>query len=551
MIKSLSIRLANLRLAFPRFALLGLFGALSALLIGSVVATADDEVEEKPEAIIVADDGLNGNFAADVLVLDDLPEEEDDEEEKDADEAADARKDPEHDHEHGDHDHGEAAADEEDVEQEWEGRNFEADEEEAALPAIAIAANGVFVAGNGNQKIEIDEDDPFAEILKKQPQFAAHVQQQRSMVEWTVGGDLTFAARACEATEEERAQMRAAAQPALRRILVQVAKSMRAQFGLGPFINNRKAQSARKQRRECVEEVLTAVYWPEKDDGQEKPTQFVAWEEACKERDAYVFEANSRVFVNALNERLFLDKDQRTALTKSIAEVWKDEWLAYVNIMIHNPEYFPNIPSKALKPHLTEEQYQVWKGMPKTQMGVMAWQNNGTGFFNMGQNQKKNPWFDDKGKKNAKVGGAAQAIRAVRIRAAVAAERAEAADRAVVAEEKEAVSLHDLGVIGTDTGLSVVKQAIKDGADVNEVIDGKVTPLHVAAMNGADKIVDLLLENGADPLCEDKHGRTAAELAAKEGEDEIAKLLKKAEKKAKEDAGKLFDDAPASDDLFE
>src|SRR5262245_34353280 len=50
----------------------------------------------------------------------------------------------------------------------------------------------------------------------------------------------------------------------------------------------------------------------------------------------------------------------------------------------------------------------------------------------------------------------------------------------------------------------MVKQAINEGANVNETDEDGITPLHVAAENGYVEIVELLLNYGADQNRRDK-----------------------------------------------
>ncbi|MEM6433307.1 MAG: ankyrin repeat domain-containing protein [Cyanobacteria bacterium P01_D01_bin.115] len=67
---------------------------------------------------------------------------------------------------------------------------------------------------------------------------------------------------------------------------------------------------------------------------------------------------------------------------------------------------------------------------------------------------------------------------------------------------------------------------IAAGAEVNWVDGEGVTPLILAAFKGHVGLVELLLDNDADPTVVDQWGRTALDYARRRGEDdEIAQLL--------------------------
>ena len=74
--------------------------------------------------------------------------------------------------------------------------------------------------------------------------------------------------------------------------------------------------------------------------------------------------------------------------------------------------------------------------------------------------------------------------------------------------------------------LSLVKQLIQDGADVDELDGNQDAPLVMAAYKGYDQIVKLLLEAGADVLAVDPGMKaTALHAAAYAGRTDAAKLL--------------------------
>jgi len=79
-----------------------------------------------------------------------------------------------------------------------------------------------------------------------------------------------------------------------------------------------------------------------------------------------------------------------------------------------------------------------------------------------------------------------------------------------------------------------VHSLVKAGANINVVatVNKSSTPLMRAVMSGNSKIVKLLLEKGADRNAQTTDGETALSIAEKSGHDDIAQLLKGAEKEA-------------------
>lgn len=83
--------------------------------------------------------------------------------------------------------------------------------------------------------------------------------------------------------------------------------------------------------------------------------------------------------------------------------------------------------------------------------------------------------------------------------------------------------LHDAAREGD---IAAVKRLITGGADVQEIDDDTaLTPLVTAALAGHKDIVELLIENGADPDGRDGKGYTALHAAAYGGHLDIVVLL--------------------------
>lgn len=72
---------------------------------------------------------------------------------------------------------------------------------------------------------------------------------------------------------------------------------------------------------------------------------------------------------------------------------------------------------------------------------------------------------------------------------------------------------------------AVTRLLVEAAVDVNATQRGGFRPIHAAAQNGDELIVDLLLLAGADPDLATDDGRTAADLAAAAGHEDLAARL--------------------------
>lgn len=73
---------------------------------------------------------------------------------------------------------------------------------------------------------------------------------------------------------------------------------------------------------------------------------------------------------------------------------------------------------------------------------------------------------------------------------------------------------------------NIAKMLIEAGAEVNVLQSSRTTPLHFASQQGNIDLIILLLENGALVETKNDMGKTASDLAAEKGHNEIANILK-------------------------
>ena len=72
--------------------------------------------------------------------------------------------------------------------------------------------------------------------------------------------------------------------------------------------------------------------------------------------------------------------------------------------------------------------------------------------------------------------------------------------------------------------LATVQALLAAGAPVNAAVEGGHTPLHSAASNGNEPIIEALLENGADPDAATDDGKTPLDLADEHGHAHLLQL---------------------------
>lgn len=238
---------------------------------------------------------------------------------------------------------------------------------------------------------EDEEADPFDKVLKLQPGLATHVKRARYSTEWAFGSVLAFAAKTCGATEEQQVRMKALARTEIKPQLAKLAKEMEQQFGVAARQPG-KVVDASKLRDEATERILRSVLWPDLKPDEPLPAKLEKWREEARARTEYHHRTNATFVIDILADRLVLSPDQVQEIIDAITPIWKTKWDCYLQIMQNNPQFFPPLPDKCLKPYLSEIQFESWQTMEKHQLGGMSWQLTSNSIFR--ERLKRHPWFD-------------------------------------------------------------------------------------------------------------------------------------------------------------
>lgn len=98
------------------------------------------------------------------------------------------------------------------------------------------------------------------------------------------------------------------------------------------------------------------------------PEQLAEYEKHVQERDTFRNQANAECIVAMLEDRLSLNKTQRTELVKSLSE-WPGIQKVQPTFYFQNQSFIPNLPASALKV-LTDTQRKILDGMQKADFQI-------------------------------------------------------------------------------------------------------------------------------------------------------------------------------------
>ncbi|MGZ0167746.1 MAG: hypothetical protein ACKVII_27840 [Planctomycetales bacterium] len=108
------------------------------------------------------------------------------------------------------------------------------------------------------------------------------------------------------------------------------------------------------------------------------PDQVAKYESELAERNNALKDVAILVTAAKLDEKLVLDTEQRSHVTKVLGENWNESW-GSVQMMMNGSRYFPDIPDQKIIPHLSATQKKVLRTLNQRNRVFFG--------FNVGMNQ--------------------------------------------------------------------------------------------------------------------------------------------------------------------
>ncbi len=191
------------------------------------------------------------------------------------------------------------------------------------------------------------------------PQINALIQQYRPAYKGKLDASLHTLRELCHPSREQQERLLEAGDAALDAALrVHAKRMLKLNQQNGNFVVN-VGRSRGSNPWTAVQIALNAAVRDHL-----SPEQSKVYLEDLREREKFRRRATARTLVSALDTQLNLNQEQREAIFAALLENWQDEWENSVRGLMYGATYLPNLPSKALTPHLNEKQMQLWSQSP-------------------------------------------------------------------------------------------------------------------------------------------------------------------------------------------
>ena len=197
--------------------------------------------------------------------------------------------------------------------------------------------------------------------------------------------------------------MKRLATPALEQALRSLAIQQGGQMGWGgAFGRNHNKQTDILDDFELAAGQIVLQVFP--------PETVAAYQEEQGHRKAFRARAGAMALVAHLDKNYRFTKPQRKAITDSLQEVWQRKWQMYLQYMGSNPQFFPDVPDKAIVPHLNRAQVKQWKSKQRQNIHL-GWQNLNMNHGNFRNLKQEVEWFEEPiGKEIAEAAGFAEML---------------------------------------------------------------------------------------------------------------------------------------------
>jgi hypothetical protein len=237
--------------------------------------------------------------------------------------------------------------------------------------AITTLIDALFDNGNNTKVVKVVPNWQNEAMVKQLlPQY---MEQYRP----ALTAELTFIRQVGDLPKEHRPKIKAAGEKSLE---TSVREMVEMQLGRNGRIVRRNSSEfdPTKRIREALQQGLKESLTPE---------QFAQYRQEASERANRHKRAAIFYVISQIDSVLSLSSEQRDQIYESIESNWQEKWENWLNLQNYGGQYFPQIPDQLIATHLNQDQTQVWNGLQKIEVGVMA--------INRGEAAENDDWWGD------------------------------------------------------------------------------------------------------------------------------------------------------------
>lgn len=177
--------------------------------------------------------------------------------------------------------------------------------------------------------------------------------QFRAQYEPLLKVELSFVNRACKLSDDERGVLITKSNAWFDKFVRDLAKSGGQPQG-GVWMGFGRAQQSNDPRAEIEKNVAKIV------DAELPKEKAAIYAEECQKRQQFIQETAVDSLVARIDKELILTLEQREKIAGSLNEHWEKTWAPQLEMFMHGMDFWPNVPDKWIRPHLTETQQTAW-----------------------------------------------------------------------------------------------------------------------------------------------------------------------------------------------